>query len=86
MIADDISHEIGRPYTNLDNIDLALHTGKDLTIYQRTYKLARMKPMAEIIAKEAVAAMMQRIGESYDVQHVILVGGGAFLYLRRAAV
>jgi len=82
LIADDISQEIGRPYTNLDNIDLALRTGKDLTIYQRTYKLARMKPMVEIIAKEAVAAMMQRIGESYNVQHVILVGGGAFLFKR----
>ena len=47
MIADDISHEIGRPYTNLDNIDLALRTGKDLTIYQRNYRLARMKPMSQ---------------------------------------
>ena len=80
LIADDVSLEIGKPYTNLDNIDLALRTGKGLTVYQRTYNVARMKPMVEIIATEAVAAMVHRIGESYNVQHVILVGGGAFLF------
>jgi plasmid segregation protein ParM len=80
LIADDVSQEIGKPYTNLDNIDQALRTGKGLTVYQRTYNIARMKPMVEIIAKEAVAAMVHRIGESYNVQHVILVGGGAFLF------
>lgn len=80
LIADDVSQEIGMPYTNLDGIDLALRAGKGLTVYQRTYNIARMKPMVEIIAKEAVAAMVHRIGESYNVQHVILVGGGAFLF------
>jgi plasmid segregation protein ParM len=29
VIADDISQEIGKPYTNLDAIDLALRTGKN---------------------------------------------------------
>jgi plasmid segregation protein ParM len=80
LIADDISEEIGVPYTNLDAIDLALRTGKSLTVYQRTYDIGRMRPMVEIIAREAMAAMMERIGASYDVQHVILVGGGAFLF------
>jgi plasmid segregation protein ParM len=39
-----------------------------------------MRPMVEIIAKDAVAAMMRRIGGAFNVQHVILVGGGAFLF------
>jgi hypothetical protein len=80
LIADDISQEIGKPYTNLEAIDLALRTGKGLTVFQRSYNPARMRPMVEIIAKDAVAAMMRRIGEAYNVQHVILVGGGAFLF------
>jgi plasmid segregation protein ParM len=80
LIADDISEEIGVPYTNLDAIDLALRTGKGLTVYQRIYDIGRMRPLVEIIAREAMAAMMERIGASYDVQHVILVGGGAFLF------
>jgi plasmid segregation protein ParM len=80
VIADDISAEIGQPYNQLDAIDLALRTNKNLTIFQRTYSLARMKPMVESVAKQAVGAMIRRIGEFYDVQHVILVGGGAFLF------
>ena len=39
-----------------------------------------MKPVVESVAKQAVGAMMRRIGEFYDVQHVILVGGGAYLF------
>jgi plasmid segregation protein ParM len=39
-----------------------------------------MKPMVESIARQAVAAMMRRIGPAYDVRNVILVGGGAFLF------
>ncbi|WP_296445958.1 PRTRC system protein D [Rhodoferax sp. UBA5149] len=80
VIADDISAEIGRPYNQLDAIDLALRTNKNLAIFQRTYSLARMKPVVESVTKQAVGAMMRRIGEFYDVQHVILVGGGAFLF------
>jgi plasmid segregation protein ParM len=82
LIADDIAQEIGQPYTNLDGIDWALRTGKSLTVYQRHYNPARMRPMVEIIARDAVAAMMRRIGGAFNVQHVILAGGGAFLYKR----
>lgn len=80
LIADDVSREIGAPYTNLDNIDLALRTAKSLTVYQRTYNIGRMRPLVDVIAKEAVAVMLQRVGAAYNVQHVILVGGGAFLF------
>ena len=36
--------------------------------------------MVDGIARQAVAAMMRRIGAAYNVQNVILVGGGAFLF------
>lgn len=80
IIADDIGTEIGRPYNQLDAIDLALRTGKSLAVFQRTYGLARMRPVVESVAKQAVGSMLRRIGEVYDVQNVILVGGGAFLF------
>ena len=80
IIADDISAEIGRPYNQLDAIDLALRTGKNLTIFQKSYSITRMRPVVDSVAKQAVGAMMRRIGEIYDVRHVILVGGGAFLF------
>lgn len=80
LIADDVGAEIGAPYTSLDRIDSALRSGKALSVYQKVYALARMKPMVESIARQAVAAMMRRIGPAYDVRNVILVGGGAFLF------
>jgi hypothetical protein len=80
LIADDISEEIKVPYTDLEAIDLALRTGKSLTVYQKTFDMRRMRPMVEIVVQDAVAAMMNRIGAAYNVQHVILVGGGAFLF------
>jgi plasmid segregation protein ParM len=80
LIADDISQEIGQPYTNFEAIDLALRSGKGLTVFQRSYNPARLRPMVDIIARDAVAAMMRRIGGAYNIQHVILVGGGAFLF------
>jgi plasmid segregation protein ParM len=80
LIADDISAEIGVPYTNLDAIDQALRRRKSLTIYQKPYRLSRMSPIVEGVARQAVAAMMRRVGATYDVQNVILVGGAAFLF------
>lgn len=80
LIADDVSAEIGEPYVNLDAIDLALRKGTPLTVYQRQYEVSRMQPIVDSVARQAVAAMLRRVGASYDVQNVILVGGGAFLF------
>lgn len=80
LIADDISLEIGQPYTQLDVIDQALRRDKSVPIFQHTYSLARMRPVVDSIARQAVGAMLRRAGECYDVQNVILVGGGAYLF------
>lgn len=80
LIADDISAEIGVPYTNLEAIDEALRRHKPLTVYRKQYRLSRMMPIVEGVARQAVGAMLRRIGATYDVQNVILVGGGAFLF------
>lgn len=80
LIADDISAEIGVPYTNLDAIDLSLRRRKPLMVYQKPYRLSRMTPVVDGVARQAVGAMMRRIGATYDIQNIILVGGGAFLF------
>lgn len=80
LIADDISAEIGVPYTNLDAIDQALRRKKPLTVYQKPYQLSRMQPIVDGVARQAVGAMLRRVGAAYDVQNVILVGGAAFLF------
>ncbi len=80
VIADDISVEIGQPYTQLEVIDQALRRGRSVPIFQHAYSPARMRPVVDSIARQAVGAMLRRAGECYDVQNVILVGGGAYLF------
>jgi plasmid segregation protein ParM len=39
-----------------------------------------MAPIVDGVARQAIGAMMRRIGATYDIQNVILVGGAAFLF------
>lgn len=82
LIADDVGRHAGRPYANLDNIDQALRNGKGLVVQDRQISHARLRSMAEIIVKDAVAAMVRRIGNARDVDNVILVGGAVHLFRR----
>ena len=79
-IAQEISAEIGRPYSDLPAIDAALRSGKPLLLYQRPYDLTPLLPSARAVARRAVASMMEWITEDYSIQNVILVGGGAFMF------
>ena len=79
-IASDIGTEIGTPYADLDAIDRALRTGKNLMVYQKTYDLSKLMPVAHSVAQRAVGAMLESIPADYSFQNIILVGGGAFLF------
>jgi plasmid segregation protein ParM len=80
VIAHDIGTEIGTPYTDLDAIDRALRTGKSPMIYQKTYDISKLMPMANTVAERAVGAMLESLPADYSFQNIILVGGGAFLF------
>lgn len=79
-IAQEISSEIGRPYSDLPAIDAALRTGKPLMIYQKPYDLTPILPTARAVARRAVSSMLEWVTEDYSIQNVILVGGGAFMF------
>lgn len=79
-IAQDISCDIGRPYSDLPAIDAALRSGKHLMIYQKPYDLTPILPTARAVARRAVSSMMEWISQDYSVQNVILVGGGALMF------
>jgi len=79
-IAAEISADIGTPYRDFDAIDIALRTGKNPMIYQKSYDIAPLMPIARTIAQQAVSSMMQWIEAAYSFQNIILVGGGAFLF------
>jgi plasmid segregation protein ParM len=79
-IAQEISSDIGRPYSDLPAIDTALRSGKQLMIYQKPYDLTPILPTARAVARRAVSSMMEWVTEDYSIQNVILVGGGAFMF------
>ena len=76
LIAAEITKDIGSPYRDLDAIDLALRTGKQPVIFQKSYDITRFMPMAEAVAQQAVSAMKQYIESPHSLQNIILVGGG----------
>jgi plasmid segregation protein ParM len=80
VIATEISHDIGTPYRDLVAIDLALRTGKNPTVYQKSYDVAPLLPIAQTLARQAVSSMMQWIADPYSIHNIILVGGGTFLF------
>jgi plasmid segregation protein ParM len=80
LIAAEITKDIGSPYRDLDAIDLALRTGKQMVLFQKPYDIKRFMPMAEAVAHQAVSTMRQYIESPQSLQNIILVGGGAFLF------
>ena len=80
LIAAEITKDIGSAYRDLDAIDLALRTGKQLVLFQKPYDIKRFLPMAEAVAQQAVSTMRQYIESPQSLQNIILVGGGAFLF------
>jgi plasmid segregation protein ParM len=79
-VAEEISAEIGAPYSDIDAIDRALRTNKKLMIFQKPYDLSRARPIVHSIAQQAVGSMLRWVGDSYSFQNIILVGGGAYLF------
>jgi plasmid segregation protein ParM len=79
-IADEISADIGAPFSDIDAIDRALRTGKKPTIFQKPYDLSKAMPIVHSIAQQAVASMMRWVGDAHSFQNIILVGGGAYLF------
>ncbi|MEO8188384.1 MAG: PRTRC system protein D [Burkholderiaceae bacterium] len=79
-IADRITAEIGEEFTDLEAIDEALRTTHKLRIYQRDHDLRRYDGVVKAVTDQAVDALMQRVDSTYNVENIVLVGGGAYLF------
>ena len=80
MLAAEITKDIGSPYRDYDAIDLALRTGKQPVIFQKSYDMKRLLPLAQTVAEQAVSTMKEWIEAPHSIQNIILVGGGAFMF------
>lgn len=79
-VASEISMEIGARYMDVDAIDEALRLEKPLILHQRPYDLSRLQRVVDKFAEQAVSSMMQWIDDPYSLRHIVLTGGGAWLF------
>lgn len=79
-VASEISMEIGARYMDVDAIDEALRLEKPLILHQRPYDLIRLQRVVDKLAEQAVSSMMQWIDDPYSLRHIVLTGGGAWLF------
>lgn len=75
-----VAHEINEHYEDRDAVDLALRRIRPLTVYGKPMPIERFRPMIDAHATEAARAMLNSIGSTSGIEHVVLVGGGAFLF------
>lgn len=81
-IARQVSKQIHERYDNLLSIERALETGCPLVVFGREEPLDRyIDPNTLAPIDEAVDLMINKIGTGGDIKSILLVGGGARLYL-----
>ena len=81
-IAEHISADIGTAFGDLEAIDVALRTGRNPRIFQKTYDIRPLDKLVREVAEQAVSAMVQHIDNAYAFENIVLVGGGAFMFKR----
>ena len=80
QIAEAIGAEIKADYRNLDAVDAALRTGRILRLYQRDHDLKKFEPLIRKVADQALISVLGRLDGPEDLENIVLVGGGAYLY------
>ncbi len=81
-IADAIGIEIKEDYRDLDAVDTALRSGRILRLYQRDHDLKKFDPFIRKVADQALISVLGRLDGAQDLENIILVGGGAYLYMK----
>lgn len=79
-IADSIRARIKEDFRNLDAVDRALRSGHILRLNQTDHDLKKFDPAIRKIADEAIDVVLARLDDTQELEHIILVGGGAYLY------
>ena len=81
-IADSVGAKIKEDFRDLDAVDLALRSGRILRLYQQDHDLKKFEPAIHKIADQALNFVLARLDGPQDIEHIILVGGGAHLYAK----
>lgn len=79
-IADAISRKFKIPYNDISQIDYGLREGS-FTVNGETVQLEEFMTEARQAMQRPVTTMMSIIGKRSDINNIVLVGGGAKLFL-----
>lgn len=79
-LAKCLSDRMGVGFNHYEAIDEALRSNRKLRAYQKEYDLREFDRLVQTIADDAVLAIIQQMDSTHDVENIVLVGGGAFLF------
>lgn len=81
-LAQRLSERMGAQFHQLEAIDEALRSNRKLRAFQKEYDLREYERLIQAIADQAVMAIMQRMDSTHDIEHIVVVGGAAFLFVK----
>ena len=81
-IAHSIGARIKEDFRDLDAVDQALRSGRTLRLNQMDHDLKKYDTAIRKIADQALDFVLARLDSPQDLEHIILVGGGAYLYAK----
>ena len=81
-VAQSIAKKLGKPFSDISMLDAALRKDGHLRLFGKDVDLRPHLDAAEPAIVEAVQAITASVGSGYDIQNIIISGGGAKLYRR----
>ena len=81
-IADTVGARMKEDFRDLDAVDRALRSGQILRLNQIDHDLKKFDTAIHKIADQALDFVLARLDGPQELEHIILVGGGAYLYTK----
>ena len=88
FVINAIADSLGIGSSNLDTlnaIDEHFYMGKPFMLGGKVVDLTPHMPVAKAVIKRAVSAMSANIGDSSNIDNIVMLGGGADLYLEEVS-